>query len=152
MPLKNSKLVARVHICKFDDTQDMAGAFISRDTDEALKKIAKLFGYLPATNNRYKSTQSCLQFVTSKVKGKNSRIVRDYGMRHKFYWKDAHLHQVESLNKKVSIGMKPLFNGSKKFLKKFAATAKDCLSRSERSITLNSIEEEQAFLRKVGTT
>ena len=118
----------------------MGGALFARNKDKALGQIAELFGYIPASRNKHKSTQSCLQFVATKFRGK--RRVRDNRMRHKFYWKDAHLHQCDSLNKKVSIGMKPLFRGSKKFLKKFAKTSDDCLSRSERSTTLSSVDEE----------
>ena len=67
----------------------MAGALIAKNKKDALEKIAKLFGYIPASNNKHKSSQSCLQFVKTKLRGK--RIVRDNRIRHKFYWKDAHL-------------------------------------------------------------
>ena len=46
--------------------------------------------------------------------------------------------------------MKPLFKGSEYFLKKFKKSQDRCLSRSERTTELTSVEEEQKFLRKPG--
>ena len=138
--------VRSVFIQKFDHTQDMGGSFIVKNKEAVVAFIKEKLKYKVAKN--YRSSASCLQFVSVKQRGK--QVVRNADFRHKFYCKDVHLQTSISATKEVSIGHKPLINASEFYLDKFVSTVKQNLSRSEASQKFYSVQDEQDFLLAQG--